>query len=366
MRTVLTGAGGFLGWHTQLRAFATNGTSIDRLRLGENFDAISASTVLNGANRVVHIAGVNRGTDEDVENGNIYLAEQLVAALRETKQRPRTLVYANSIQAALDNPYGRGKQGAAEIIKAACDQLGIALLDLKLPNLFGEEGKPKYNSVVATFAHQVATGSTPVVAEDRELTLMHAQEAARLCLEANTELEMETAAVKILSVSEIAQTFMAFHMHYAAGEVPDLADTFARDLFNVYRAAVFKHRPVIKFEARADHRGYLVETMKSHGGEGQTFFSTTKPGITRGDHFHLRKIERFVVLSGEATIRLRKMFTTDVLEFAVSGFEPAAIDMPVGWVHSITNTGEVDLLTQFWTNEIFDSSDPDTFYEKVL
>ncbi|WP_043473376.1 polysaccharide biosynthesis C-terminal domain-containing protein [Paeniglutamicibacter gangotriensis] len=366
MRMVLTGAGGFLGWHTQLRAFATNGITLDRLSLRESFDASGASTVLNGADRVVHIAGVNRGTDEEVENGNIHLAEQLVAALKATQQKPRTVVYANSIQATLDNPYGRGKQGAAEILRAACDQLGIVLLDLKLPNLFGEEGKPKYNSVVATFAHQVATGSTPVVAEDRELTLMHSQEAARLCLEATTELEMETAAVRILSVSEIAQTFMEFHRHYVVGELPALADTFARDLFNVYRAAVFKHRPVIKFETRADDRGYLVETMKSHGGEGQTFFSTTKSGITRGDHFHLRKIERFVVLSGEATIRLRKMFTTDVLEFAVSGCKPVAIDMPVGWVHSITNTGKTDLFTQFWTNEIFDSSDPDTFYEKVL
>lgn len=366
MRTVITGAGGFLGWHTQLRAFATNRTDVEGLSLRDDFDAVSAGAVLNGADRVVHIAGVNRGTEGEVENGNVRIAEQLVAALNETSVKPRILVYANSIQALIDNPYGRGKQHAAGILRSACNAMGIVMLDLKLPNLFGEEGQPHYNSVVATFAHQVAGELTPEVAEDRELTLMHAQEAARLCLEATTETELETATVRRIFVSEIAHAFIGFHSTYSSGEIPNLADSLNRDLFNVYRAAMFKHRPVITFETRADDRGYLVETMKSHGGEGQTFFSTTKPGITRGDHFHLRKVERFVVLTGDATIRLRRMFTTEVLEFAVSGDKPVAIDMPVGWVHSITNTGEENLLTQFWTNEIFDPTNPDTFYEKVL
>lgn len=365
MKMVLTGAGGFLGWHTRLLAFSRGLQQIESIKLGDEFDLQSAKMAVDGTERLIHIAGINRGSQDEVEHGNVRLAQQLAQTLESVKNPPRVVVYANSVQADLDNPYGRGKRLAGETLSTACNNLGINFVELKLPNLFGEEGRPFYNSVVATFAHQVVQGQILRVDEDRVLPLMHAQEASRLLLDAFATTELHGAEVRKISVSDIADTFIEFHAKYSLGEIPNIVNPFNRDLFNTYRAASFEQQPRIALDPKHDNRGFLVETLKSHGGEGQTFFSTTKPGITRGDHYHLRKVERFIVLSGDATIRLRKMFHDDVREFRVNGNEPTAVDMPIGWVHNITNTGKSELLTQFWTNEIFDPSDTDTFYERV-
>lgn len=144
-----------------------------------------------------------------------------------------------------------------------------------------------------------------------------------------------------------------------------LASPFELALFNTYRAALFPSAYPIAFTTHSDNRGWLVETARWFGGEGQTFVSVTKPGFTRGEHFHLRKIERFVVLAGTARIALRKVDTDEVVVFDVSGDAPSAIDMPVGWIHNIRNVGDSDVLTQFWVNELFDPEDPDTFWEPV-
>jgi UDP-2-acetamido-2,6-beta-L-arabino-hexul-4-ose reductase len=145
------------------------------------------------------------------------------------------------------------------------------------------------------------------------------------------------------------------------GDVPAFADQLEVDLFNTYRAALFPAGYPIALTPRADQRGRLVETVRSHGNGGQTFVSTTVPGVTRGEHYHLTKIERFVVLSGQATISLRRLFTTEVLDFPVTGEDPVVIDMPTMWVHNITNTGDTELTTLFWTDTLFDPESPDTF-----
>lgn len=365
MKLALTGAGGFLGWHTRILAFARGIKEVETIKLGDHFDLQSVTSAVESVDRLVHLAGINRASDEEVEQGNRLLAEQLVGALEAATNPPRVVVYASSIQADLDNPYGRGKRVAAEILALTCTNLGIQFIELKLPNLFGEEGRPFYNSVVATFAHQVVQGMPLTVKEDRELSLMHAQEAARLILDATSDSDISSSQVRKVAVSVIAEVFIDFHEKYERGEIPDISMPFMRDLFNVYRAASFAKRAKISLEPKRDDRGFLVETLKSHGGEGQTFFSTTKPGVTRGDHYHLRKVERFIVLAGHGKICLRKMFTDEVTEIIVNGDELSAVDMPIGWVHNLTNTGNSEVLTQFWTNEIFNPSDTDTFYEKV-
>lgn len=365
MKLALTGAGGFLGWHTRILAFARGIDDANTIKLGDNFDLNNATSAIENVDRLVHIAGINRGSDDEVEQGNRLFAEQLAFALEMAANPPKVVVYANSIQANLDNPYGRGKRFAGEILASSCTKLGIQFIELKLPNLFGEEGRPFYNSVVATFAHQVVQGQTPTVKEDRELSLMHAQEAARLVLDATDSSDIDDSNIRRVAVSAIAQAFIGFHEKYELGEIPDISTPLMRDLFNIYRAASFQKRIEVVLAPKRDARGFLVETLKSHGGGGQTFFSTTKPGITRGDHYHLRKVERFIVLAGEAKIRLRKMFNDNVIDISVNGEEPSAVDMPIGWVHNLTNTGNSELLTQFWTNEIFNPSDTDTFYEKV-
>ena len=156
-----------------------------------------------------------------------------------------------------------------------------------------------------------------------------------------------------------------FEASYASGEFPDLSSPFRVELFNTYRAALFPQRYPLPLDPRTDARGTFVETVRSRGGEGQSSISTTAPGVTRGEHYHLSKIERFAVVQGRATIALRRMFHDDVVEFEVSGEEPCAVDMPVGWVHNITNTGDDVLLTQFWSHELFRPDAPDTFPHPV-
>ena len=149
------------------------------------------------------------------------------------------------------------------------------------------------------------------------------------------------------------------------GILPDLSDPFTKSLFNTYRAATFPGLFPIHPPRHSDPRGALVEAVKAGGGQTQAFYSTTRPGFTRGQHYHRHKVERFLVLSGEAEIRLRKLFSDEVVTFPVSGDVPAMIDMPTSWVHSITNTGAQDLVTLFYADEIFDPADPDTFPEEV-
>ena len=166
-------------------------------------------------------------------------------------------------------------------------------------------------------------------------------------------------------VGEVLDLLRAFDATYRGGDFPALATAFEVDLFNTYRAAAFANHTHIGLETRSDPRGGLVEAVKSHGGGGQTFFSTTVPGATRGDHFHLRKVERFVVLEGQARISLRKLFADEVIDFDVSGDAPAAVDMPTMWAHNITNTGDIELMTLFWTDALFDPEHPDTYPEPV-
>lgn len=361
MRIVVTGAEGFLGWHTRLRLRAY--TTHDVMAVGrETWGRLPELVV--GADAVLHLAGVNRGPEAEVADGNQRLARDLAQALGSAGSGIR-VVYANSVQAGNGTPYGSGKAEAATILRDAATALGGTFVDVLLPNIFGEHGRPKYNSFVATFAHAVTRGEVPQVV-DREVELLHVQGAAQALIDAlDGPTRQETPSGVPATVAGVLATFQEFDSLYRTGDVPPLADDFQRDLFNTLRAASFVERTPLVLTPRADHRGRLVEVVRAHGGEGQTFVSSTKPGITRGEHFHLRKVERFVVVGGHARISLRRVFSSEVLSFDVSGEEPVAIDMPIGWAHNITNTGDAELTTLFWTSELFDPDDPDTFPEPV-
>ena len=200
----------------------------------------------------------------------------------------------------------------------------------------------------------------------REVELLHVQDAAQSLIDSlSGPGRSERPQGEPHNVGEVLDLLQAFNAIYRGGEFPALTTGFEGDLFNAYRAAAFEHQPHISLETRSDPRGGLIEAVKSHGGGGQTFFSTTVPGATRGDHFHLRKVERFVVIEGQARIRLRKLFSDAVTEIDVSGDAPVAVDMPTMWAHNITNTGESELLTLFWTDSVFDPKHPDTYPESV-
>ena len=362
MRILVTGAGGFLGWHLRIRLRALTGAEVvpvTRHNWAELPDLVA------GADAIIHVAGVNRGPDQAVERGNIELASDVAAAVRRCGG-PARLVFANSTQCGNGSAYGTGKAMAAEILADAAAQNGGHCVDVRLPNLFGEHGRPGYNSFVATFVRAVVDGIAPTVV-DRPVGLLHAQDAAQVLIDGLTSQHKRIdPPAQLTSVGEVLTTLREFNAVYAeGGDIPTLRSRLDVDLFNTLRAARFPAGYPIALAPRADDRGRLVETVRAHGSAGQTFVSTTRPGVTRGEHFHLRKIERFVVLDGQARISLRRVFTDEVVHFDVDGREPVAVDMPTMWVHNITNIGDQDLVTLFWTNELFDPEQPDTYPEPV-
>lgn len=362
-RVAVTGAGGFLGWHLR-SALQESETAVSAIPVGEAFDLEQATAAVDGSERVVHIAGVNRASDGEVTEGNIGFAQQLASALRGATTPPPVVVYANSTQSTNGSVYGEAKARGAEILAAAASDIGAEFVDVRLPNLFGEHGRPFYNAVTATFSHLIAAGEAPVVENDKELTLLHAQNAVDL-LTGAVSLETLTKLQREQTVSGLLARLQSFAELYGRGEIPSVADDFDRDLFNTYRSYTFPAQTPINLTRHADARGSFFEIIRSHGGPGQSSFSTTVPGVTRGDHYHRRKIERFTVLQGRARISLRRLYSEDVVSFEVSGDAPGAVDMPTMWAHNITNIGDDVLYTSFWTNDIFDPANPDTIAEAV-
>lgn len=371
-RIVVTGAGGLLGWHAHSRLHAANCTArfrgepspYDIVALGHaEFDNdVVLSSAVKGADAILHFAGVNRGSEEAVASENPAIARRLISACRDCGEDPH-VVYANSIHAVTDTVYGRSKRAAGEELAAFASRY----TDLILPHIFGECAQPFYNNVTATFIHQIISGKNISVNPDGYIKLLHSGEAAQEAI--NAVLARTTGPLQptpfTISVPDLLVKLKSFHESYQANIYPDVSDTIDLNLFNSYRAATYPDHWPKHLQLNTDKRGILFEAVKGGGG-GQTFLSTTKPGVTRGDHFHLRKIERFVVIQGEAVIRLRKVLSDQVWEYRVSGDEPAFIDMPTLHTHSLENVGSEDLLTLFWTNELFNPADSDTYADKVL
>jgi UDP-2-acetamido-2,6-beta-L-arabino-hexul-4-ose reductase len=329
-------------------------------------DPAKMDDTVAGAQAVLHLAGVNRADDEALSVGNLLAARQLTETLDRVDARP-AIVYANSIQSGDQSPFGEGKGAAAAHLLAWGEGAGAPVADVRLPNLFGEHGRPHYNSVVATFCYELANNGQPVIVDDRLVPLMHAQDAVDLMLElADRRAEgvfMPEGAPT--TVSALLDKLGGFRDLYSTGDIPDIASPMDRALFNTYRSYCFPNHYPIHPQLRSDNRGNLFECVRSSGGHTQVFYSSTRPGITRGIHFHLRKFERFLVLDGTAEIALRRLFDHTIVRFSVSGEQPAIVDMPTMWTHSITNTGSKDLMTLFWADEIFDREHPDTYPEPV-
>ncbi|HNQ57287.1 MAG: capsule biosynthesis protein CapF [Rhodocyclaceae bacterium] len=361
----ITGADGLLGFHLRARLHAQGWREV-RLATRQTFASPAAlDEFAEGLGGIVHLAGMNRGDEAEVEETNVRLAADLVAALERTGSRP-ALVFANSIHVERDSGYGRGKRAAAALLREWAASSGSTLADLVLPHVFGEFGKPSYNSVVSTFCYQLATGECPEVHVDGRLELLHAQDVAQRCLEMLRDREVGTIRMMgaPMAVSELLVRLRDQYERYADQVVPDLRDRLDLQLFNTLRSYLYPRHYPVSLELRRDARGGLFEAVKTLQG-GQVFFSNTHPGVTRGNHYHLRKVERFLVVGGEAEIRLRKLFSPQVESFRVTGASPCYIDMPTFHTHSISNAGSGDLTTLFWSNEIFDPADPDTYAENV-
>lgn len=352
MRIAVTGAGGFLGWHVRCRAFAAGLETVAVPR------AMPAEA-LQGVDAVVHCAGVSRGSEAQVLEGNLAAANGLAEALRRV-DRPIRVVYANSVQSRGESPDGQAKRKAAELLAGAATG---GFSDVMLPWIFGEHGRPYHNSFVATFCRELANGRRPAEVRERELVLLHAQDAAEVLLRqasAGGEQSIEPAGepTSVVAVLALLERFAAT---YRNGDLPPLTSAFQTQLFHTYRSHLFPHALPIQMRRGDDARGSLVVCVRAAGGEGEVIISTTVPGAVRGEHVHLRKFERFVVMDGRAEIALRRLFTSDVVRFRVSGEQPVAIDIPTLWTHRITGLDTRAVTSLIWVSERYRPEDCDTY-----
>ncbi len=371
LKVGITGQAGFIGQHLY-RTLSLYPEEFQVVPFGRSWfpDGDSLDRFVSSCDVIVHLAGINRHpSPEEIFEGNTSLSEKLVASCRRTKARPHIL-FSSSIQENRDNPYGRSKKNARSILAAWAAEAEATFSGLLIPNVFGPFGLPRYNSVVATFCHELATGGIPVIQTDSELGLIYVGELVEEMLgmirknfNAPEHLILPTATVTVSSLLKILTRFRAAYQEN--GTIPGFQDRFELNLFNTYRSYIpaAKYFPV-RFLQHQDPRGAFVELIRLETG-GQVSFSTTRPGITRGNHFHTRKIERFAVIRGEAQISLRKVGSEEVLNFSLSGEAPGYVDMPVWYTHNITNTGKEDLYTVFWINEPYDKADPDTYFMNV-
>lgn len=371
IRVGITGSKGFVGYHLY-QTLALHKEKFNLIEFDRSFfyDNQCLDEFVSSCDVIVHLAALNRHNDPQfIYETNTTLVKNLIASLLRTASKAH-LIISSSIQEELDNIYGKSKKEGRLLLSEWANKSGGRLTGLIIPNVFGPFGHPNYNSVIATFCYQIARGETPKIDVDGQLKLIYvgdlANEIVKLIQNYDNTHELKIPFATESKVSEVLSSLQFFRKSYQdAGEIPLLKNDFEHKLFNTYRCYidVASYFPK-KFVKHADSRGAFVEIARL-GIPGQTSFSTTLPGVTRGNHFHTRKIERFAVIKGKALIQLRRIGTDEVHDFYLDGDEPAYVDMPIWYTHNIKNIGEDILYTIFWINEPFDENDPDTYFEIV-
>jgi UDP-2-acetamido-2,6-beta-L-arabino-hexul-4-ose reductase len=370
LRIGVTGQNGFVGYHlTQTIKYCTD---FELINFEKTYfdDEIDLDGFVSKCDVIVHLAAMNRHEDVQViYNTNISLVQKLIDALIRTNTKPHILM-SSSIQEERDNLYGKSKKEGRELLEKWAAEVGGKFTGLLIPNVFGPFGLPNYNSVVATFCHQISRGMQPKIDIDGELKLIFVGDLVgqilRLVNEKPSDSKITIAHTQEIKVSQILNILQGFErQYYQNAEIPSFVSKFELDLFNTFRT-YFEFRKLYpkKFKKNTDPRGVFVELIRLNIG-GQVSFSTTVPGITRGNHFHTRKIERFAVIKGKALIQLRRIGTEEVYDFELNGEDPSFVDMPIWFTHNIKNIGKEELITIFWINEFYDPNDPDTFFEEV-
>jgi UDP-2-acetamido-2,6-beta-L-arabino-hexul-4-ose reductase len=367
----ITGQKGFVGTHLY-NTLGLQPEKFEKIPFERSFfdDENLLDTFVNQCDVIVHLAALNRHNDAEViYDTNVNLVQLLVASLERTKSKAHVLMSSSS-QEERDNLYGKSKKEGRELLANWAEKNGTLFTGMIIPNVFGPFGHPYYNSVIATFSHQVAHGETPKIEVDGQLKLIYVGELVAEIIKAIEEKKNQYSYIINntceAKVSEILNLLLYYkEMYQDKGEIPVLNSTFELNLFNTFRCYmnIKDHFPV-EFTQHIDPRGSFVEVIRLGMG-GQVSFSTTVPGITRGNHYHTRKIERFAVIKGKALIQLRKIGTDEVLDFYLDGENPSYVDMPIWYTHNIKNIGDEVLYTNFWINEFYDPNDPDTYFENV-
>ncbi len=378
MEVLVTGAKGFVGRNLCIFLKQLEDLKLIEVDLDTPPDVLEKG--LEEAEIIFHLAGVNRPEKtEDYKAGNAQFTENLCARLTALQRTP-LIIFSSSIQAAFDNPYGVSKLDAEDTLKDFSSRTGSRVIIFRMKNVFGKWCRPNYNSVVATFCHNIAR-SLPIHISDpaNEVQLVYIDdvcaammEAAGLSLSTGWHFSDsdEAGYGEInphfrITLGELANMLKGFRESRISLEIPRFDDPFTRRLYSTYLSYLEERDFAYHLDIKGDDRGNLAEFIKSPS-VGQVFVSNTKPGITRGNHYHHTKTEKFLVVKGEAIIRLRHIQGDKVIEYRVEGREFNVVDIPPGYTHAIENAGNEDLVTIFWADEVFDPNCPDTYYMPVL
>jgi UDP-2-acetamido-2,6-beta-L-arabino-hexul-4-ose reductase len=371
MKTVVvTGADGFIG--KNLIEHLKSNADVKVLGYDLSNNPTNLESFLSQADFVFHLAGVNRPQHEaEFIIGNKCFTEQVLDALKQ-QHRKIPVLMTSSTQAVLNNPYGVSKRQAEMVVfEWARDNDGQALV-YRLPNVFGKWCRPNYNSVVATFCYNIVHDlSIQINNPSQRLELAYIDDVVSefiLALDGccNKQADGYCAVPRTFTITlqELADRIKAFRASRTTLLLPDFGDELSRFLYATYLSYLPEDGFGYQLEMKHDHRGWLAELLKSRQ-FGQIFISRTKPGVTRGNHWHHTKAEKFIVVAGQGIIRFRQIQGDHLIELPVSGENLKVVDIPVGYTHAIENVGTTDLITLFWADEVFDPNHSDTNIQEV-
>lgn len=368
MRIAITGAGGFIGRNLEMRLGEAGYSQIERIQHDAPYTELVRR--LSGSDIVFHLAGVNRPTDPaDFETGNAVFTTALCDALAKMPKPPR-IVLSSSTQAALENRYGESKRRAEEVVENYSARTGAKAYIFRLTNVFGKWSRPNYNSAVATFCYNIAHG-LPITVNDSAtpLRLVYVDDVVDAFL---ALVDDEAAPSGFVEAGPIYET--------TVGNVADMIQSFCRSRQDLTTLPVGRglpralHATYLSFlnpanftysvPVHSDPRGSFVEMLKTHD-SGQFSYFTALPGVTRGEHYHHSKTEKFLVIRGTASFAFRQVVTGETFEVVTRGGEATIVETVPGWAHNVTNIGRDELIVMLWANEIFDRERPDTIASKV-
>jgi UDP-2-acetamido-2,6-beta-L-arabino-hexul-4-ose reductase len=380
MNILVTGAHGFIGKNlcAALRNIRDGKDKSFCLDAGLDifeYDTDTSLELLDGfcrdADFVFHLAGVNRPKDQsEFMEGNFGFTSVLLDTLKKHKNACPVMM-SSSTQASLDNPYGRSKKAGEELMFAYSRETGAKVLVYRFPNVFGKWCRPNYNSAVATFCNNIAN-DLPITVNDPSvrLTLVYIDDVVAELIRALSGKENrdgEYCKVPVehkITLGEIVDLIYSFKASREARSVPDMSDDFTKKLYATYLSYLPKDKLSYPLKMNTDSRGSFTEFIRTPE-RGQFSVNISKPGITKGNHWHNTKNEKFLVVSGKGVIRFRKIGSDEVTEYYVSGEKLEVVDIPTGYTHSIKNLGDTDMVTLMWANECFDPGKPDTYFEEV-
>ena len=368
MKVLVTGAGGFVGGN--LVAHLAERKDIDVIRFNRNDDIASLAAMVAKVDFVFHLAGVNRPKEaEEFKRGNTDLTKALCEAVVAAK-RKTPILYTSSTQVDLPNPYGVSKHEAEQALRNMAANHSVPVHLFRLPNVFGKWARPNYNSVVATFCHNIAN-DLPIQINDPQacLSLVYIDDVINQFIAVMEGKLSGDPFVNVeptyrITVGKLASQLEGFRDSRNSMISEPVGIGLVRALYSTYLSYIRPERFAYQVPKHGDERGIFVEMLKTHD-SGQFSFFTAHPGITRGGHYHHSKTEKFLVIKGRACFRFRQIVTEEFYELFTEGDQPTIVETVPGWTHDITNVGDDEMVVMLWANEIFDRERPDTFTRPV-